>query len=101
MYRSLHHKYNEFEKSHLKTFSYFSYKSIILVYPNPVSDVLHIETTNGTSIDKVILYDISGRAVKEYQNITNGISISSLEKGIYIMQTFSGKQSQTEKIIIK
>lgn len=76
-------------------------KSAILVYPNPVSDVLHIETTNGTSIDKVILYDISGRAVKEYQNITTGISVSNLEKGVYIMQTFSGKQFQTEKIIIK
>ncbi|MNK17074.1 hypothetical protein D3C87_352570 [compost metagenome] len=77
-------------------------KSTILVYPNPVSDVLHIETTNGTSIDKVILYDISGRAVKEYQNIpTEEIPVSNLEKGVYIMQTFSGKQSQTEKIIIK
>lgn len=77
-------------------------KSAILVYPNPVSDVLHIETTNGTSIDKVILYDISGRAVKEYQNITTEeIPVYNLEKGVYIMQTFSGKQSQTEKIIIK
>lgn len=77
-------------------------KSAILVYPNPVTDVLHIETTNGISIDKVILYDISGRAVKEYQNITTEeIPVYNLEKGVYIMQTFSGKQSQTEKIIIK
>lgn len=74
----------------------------VSVYPNPVSDVLYLKTSNGIPVDKAILYDISGRIVNEYFNSTaEEIPVSNLEKGIYVLQIFSGKHTQTEKIIIK
>lgn len=76
-------------------------KKALNIYPNPASDILHIETTNGNVIDKTVLYDLSGRAVKEYSTITtDGISVSNLEKGIYILQVSSGKNMESQKVII-
>lgn len=75
-------------------------KNSITIYPNPATDILYIVTTNDTAIDKAVLYDISGRLVKEYQNITETISVSGLEKGVYMMQVFSGNQNFSQKVII-
>lgn len=74
-------------------------KSDFVIYPNPVSDILYFDTTD-TTIDKVILFDISGSKILE-QNQVNNISVSHLQKGSYILKIFSDKRVQAEKIIIK
>lgn len=77
-------------------------KKSISIYPNPTSDILNFEVANGTSVEKVILFDISGRVVREYNNILNsGISLSSVEKGVYLVKIFSGNYTQTQKIIVE
>lgn len=60
----------------------------INIYPNPVTDMLYFDITD-TTIEKVIIYDFSGRKVLE-QNGVNTISVSDLRKGNYILK-FSGK----------
>jgi len=75
-------------------------KNSVTIYPNPATDILHIVTTNGSAIDKAVLYDLSGRLVKEYKNITDTISVSGLEKGIYMMQVFSENHSYSQKLVI-
>ncbi|MFD2601040.1 T9SS type A sorting domain-containing protein [Flavobacterium suzhouense] len=76
-------------------------KSNALVYPNPASDVLHFQTTDGTTIDRATIYDLSGRLMKEYNNINSSISISDLQTGTYIIKLVSGKETFTQKIIKK
>lgn len=71
----------------------------INIYPNPVTDMLYFDITD-TTIEKVIIYDFSGRKVLE-QNGVNTISVSDLRKGNYILKIFSNKGVQTEKIIVK
>lgn len=71
----------------------------IKIYPNPVSDILYFETADSV-IEKVIIYDLSGRKILE-QNKVNTISVSDLQKGNYILKIFSDKGVQTEKIIVK
>src|SRR5690554_5891271 len=71
----------------------------INIYPNPVSDILYFETA-GVTIEKVMIFDLSGRKVLE-QNQVNIISVSDLQKGNYILKIFSDKGVQTEKIIVK
>lgn len=73
-----------------------------IVYPNPASNILHIKQHGTPVIDKAVLYDISGREVREFTTISEeGISVSNLEKGIYILKIGTGKETQNKKIIIE
>ncbi|MGE4347788.1 MAG: T9SS type A sorting domain-containing protein, partial [Flavobacteriaceae bacterium] len=71
----------------------------ISIYPNPVTDMLYFETAD-TVIEKVIIFDLSGRKVLE-QNEVNTISVSHLQKGSYLIKIFSDKGVQAKKIIVK
>ena len=69
----------------------------ISIYPNPVSDILYIKNANSAQY-KIV--DLAGRIVKSgvYQN---GITVSDLNKGNYIIQISGKNVQQTEKFIIK
>jgi hypothetical protein len=69
----------------------------ISIYPNPVSDVLYIKNADAASYQIV---DISGKLIKAgiYKN---GITISDLNKGAYIIQISFKNTQKTEKFIIK
>lgn len=71
--------------------------STISIYPNPVSDILYIKNADASQY-KIV--DLSGRIVKSgvYQN---GISISELNKGAYIIHISDKNSQKTEKFIIK
>lgn len=71
----------------------------ISIYPNPVSDILYFKTAD-TAIEKVMVFDLSGRKILE-QNQINTISILDLQKGSYILKIFSDRGVQTEKILVK
>lgn len=73
----------------------------ISVYPNPVSDVLHINA-QGTPVHKAELYDTAGRLVKEYVDINNSnIFLSGTEKGTYLLKIVTDKGSQNAYIIVQ
>ena len=67
-----------------------------LIYPNPTSDIVHIE--GNYSQLNVVVYDILGKQVMN-KPITNSIDISQLEKGIYILQLSDGAKLTTQRII--
>lgn len=73
--------------------------AVVSVYPNPTSDVLTFESTNDITINKVTIFDTTGRSIKEYNNIGSSISISDLQTGTYILKLISGKETFTQKII--
>lgn len=70
----------------------------VKMYPNPASTVLYVD---GRDISKIEIYDLTGRLVKSTSNIANGISVSELSNGIYIVKAQSGKSSVSKKLIIK
>jgi len=77
-------------------------KNTITVYPNPASDVLHINNKTDVAVEKAVLFDISGRMVRQYEGISaEGLSVSGLEKGMYLLTMFSGKTTQAHKVIIE
>lgn len=77
-------------------------KNTVSVYPNPASDVLHFDVKNESTIEKAVLFDISGRTVREYNNITNNtLSVSDLQNGTYILKLVSNKGVFTQKVIKK
>jgi parallel beta-helix repeat protein len=76
-----------------------TYNSFI-VYPNPVNNLLFISTTD-TLKETVIIIDISGRVVyEEDRNSGNlAIDVSSLSKGIFLIQLKDYKNIATAKFI--
>ncbi len=59
-------------------------KSKVSIYPNPFSDVISI--TNGENVQQVIVYDVSGKLIREIKNIEESISLQDLASGIYLIK---------------
>ena len=69
------------------------------VYPNPASDVLHINNLPCEMADYAI-FNVLGQKVSA--GSTNGtISVAELEKGIYLLQIKGEKSLETTKFIVK
>jgi len=60
-------------------------KDSISIYPNPVVEVLNIDNS-GIAIDRLKIYDLSGRLVLENENVEHQISVSELQQGTYILE---------------
>ena len=78
----------------------------IQVYPNPVENIMTIKTTGQNSNNaSLLLYDDKGILVQDYQNElginTNDISIdvSSLSKGIYILELRNQQNVTTQRFV--
>lgn len=60
-------------------------KESISIYPNPVVEVLNIRSS-GIAIDKLKIYDLSGRLVLVNKNVEHQINVSQLPQGVYILE---------------
>jgi hypothetical protein len=69
------------------------------VYPNPVRDVLNIQTTN--TVDSVVVYDVLGKVVLSVQPdaISPRINMSELSSGAYMVNVTINGASKTVKVI--
>ena len=69
------------------------------VYPNPVKDVLFIDSNTSTEF---VLYDMLGSQVfKERFTSSSNINVSSFEAGIYFYKLkVKGKETEVQKLII-
>lgn len=68
-----------------------SVENKLVIYPNPVSNVLNIATTN---VKKIEIVDIMGKVVMQ-KSVGNAsqtsLSISELQKGIYVIKAISAQ----------
>lgn len=67
------------------------------VYPNPVHDILTIETN--TQISSVHIFDILGKEVMVATRLDNGIDFSTLKSGVYILKIIANDKSVIRKIL--
>ncbi|WP_053002290.1 T9SS type A sorting domain-containing protein [Kordia jejudonensis] len=68
------------------------------LYPNPVHDILTIETNSVHSVS-VGIYNMLGEKVLTVDKVQKGIDISNLKNGMYIVNINSNSKSTTKKII--
>lgn len=54
------------------------------IYPNPVNDILIIEKWD--MIEKVDIYDLQGKKVIGFNNISNQLDLSGLNRGQYLLK---------------
>ncbi|MEY8760535.1 T9SS type A sorting domain-containing protein [Chryseobacterium tongliaoense] len=72
------------------------------VYPNPASDFIFYESDK--SLDKIEIYDLAGRRLKELNQLSakGKIDINAYPKGSYVIRVYFGnKEVQSVKILKK
>ena len=78
-------------------------KNDINIYPNPVSDILNINSEQVLS--QLIIYDLTGKVIYDKkvrsQDSNYNVDMSPMSSGIYLMKLKSGKQVVTKRIIKK
>ncbi|MFN8397888.1 MAG: choice-of-anchor Q domain-containing protein [Bacteroidia bacterium] len=71
----------------------------ILIYPNPVSDVLHLDL-GGFEYEHGLLLDAMGKVVKEWTGSVTEIDMGSLAAGVYVLR-LQGKDAAVAKRVVK
>ena len=76
------------------------YADKLNVYPNPTTGVLHLDIEDETKIEKIEVYDFSGKIIKEIKGELL-INIESLASGNYLLRVFTSEGVVIKKIIKK
>lgn len=76
-------------------------KDVFLLYPNPVKDVLNINTTNFSPDTTLVVYSTLGQKVLETKAISAyfSVPVSQLPSGVYFCKISSGKLNTTKTFI--
>lgn len=72
--------------------------SNIELYPNPVSNILHLKNSNN-NIEEILVYTITGQLVQREKRIENSIDISLLNQGIYLVKIRTLQGVAIKKIV--
>lgn len=71
----------------------------IIIYPNPVKDILKIKVLDNREVEKILITDIVGKTVVKSTNNSTEIDVNNLKKGIYFIQIHSKKGIATTKFL--
>ncbi|MFV9551165.1 T9SS type A sorting domain-containing protein [Algibacter sp. PT7-4] len=69
----------------------------VKLYPNPVTNRLFLKSTE--KIEAVLIYTLSGQLVKLANTINNGIDVSNLSSGFYLISIKSNSVSVNKKFL--
>ncbi|WP_222165208.1 beta strand repeat-containing protein [Edaphocola aurantiacus] len=64
----------------------FTTENTVSVYPNPAVDYVYVNVADWTKVTTVTILDVQGRVLMSSNNASQGISLSGLAKGSYILQ---------------
>lgn len=75
----------------------------LLVYPNPVNDVLYIQSGNNNSIKQIDVFDVSGKLIFSLNELTYSTTIntSNWAKGVYAVKIQNSNNQFLVKKIVK
>lgn len=64
----------------------FTAESTVSIYPNPATDYIYVNVADWTKVAEVSILDVQGRVLMNSINARQGVSLSNLAKGSYILQ---------------
>lgn len=79
----------------------FVFDTYFSIYPNPVGDLLSINSKLNTKIYSLSIYTILGQQVQSIINPTNMIDVSSLKSGNYILRVTTEEGISSSKFVKK
>ena len=79
----------------------FAFEKYFKIYPNPVKDILNIETKKTIQVTSINIYNTLGQIVLVIPNAqqTKSIDVSGLKTGNYFMKVNSDKGSSSVKFV--
>ncbi|MBN2892903.1 MAG: T9SS type A sorting domain-containing protein [Bacteroidales bacterium] len=87
------------ELSPKNTTSYSSFENNLLIYPNPVKNILTICNANESIVE---IYNVFGKLISTYKINENSakISVQNLSEGTYIIKTIRNNEIVTKKLTV-
>jgi hypothetical protein len=76
-------------------------KTVFTAYPNPVKDVLYLEFPQAVDQFNAKVVDVSGRVISTVNNFSNGIDVSGLASGMYMIEVTADGATNAIKFIKK
>jgi hypothetical protein len=73
----------------------------ITIIPNPAKDRITVSVANRETIDEIVIYNQTGQKVLQGKPANNTLDISSVEKGMYIIELKTEKGKIREKLIVQ
>jgi hypothetical protein len=72
------------------------------IYPNPATDRLFYNSNN-TQVDKIELFDLSGRivSVAKVQNQSGSVDLTGIKSGLYLIKFHTDNSVYSKKVAIK
>ena len=70
----------------------------ISIYPNPAENQLVIKADN-QQIEKVVIYSILGRSIKEYDSEFENLSVKVISPGLYLLRIYTEKGILVKRFI--
>ncbi|WP_248574872.1 M1 family aminopeptidase [Flavobacterium sp. H122] len=69
----------------------------VVIYPNPVNEIISIDIPSNLKLNKIIIYDLLGKKIIE--SVSNKINVSKIGVGIYNLIVETDKGRASKKII--
>jgi hypothetical protein len=73
-------------------------QNTISLYPNPTSEIIHISTSKNAWINKVMIFDVTGKQVLSNADQTS-IDVSKLKSGLYFVKIKTDQGEFSRKFI--
>ncbi|MBO4574321.1 MAG: T9SS type A sorting domain-containing protein [Bacteroidales bacterium] len=72
----------------------------LAVYPNPAKNVIHFEGVDENNCDAIVVYDLTGKAVRQYR-YSNELNVADLSNGAYLIRAVDKNGAvKTAKLMI-
>jgi hypothetical protein len=69
----------------------------VMVYPNPVSDVLYLQTNE--TVQRVDIFNLQGQLVKQIFGNVNHVNVADLPTGMYVLNVITDNGVAKQRII--
>jgi hypothetical protein len=77
----------------------FEFSNYFALYPNPVKDILHIQSKSVLSIHSVSIYNLLGQVLQVVTNPTEEINVADLKTGNYLIKVITDKGTSAGKFV--
>lgn len=76
-----------------------SNKNALVVYPNPVRDIVNIQLPSTTQINHITVRSLTGQTLIDYSSVSKHVDVSALAQGSYILSVNTNKGMYHQKIV--
>jgi Secretion system C-terminal sorting domain len=88
-----------FVRNNLNAIDFELFDNKLIISPNPSKNLIYLDIKNHSEFEKLIIYSIEGRIIREKRNIRGSIDISDLSNGIYFIELMKGKEIYSTKFV--